>query len=423
MTDELISIADRELHLVRGKIPNGVWTIPVFVDFFSSNKKEYAKITPAVGLSAEQAGWLYYTFSLHNVWKKREVFLIERCFLDQFAEKAPGITPEYYFRWPGVDTPPSNRKRLKIDEADMDGSEFSEDTEAFIDFVRKRRCVDANVLRLAIDLISREATYWLTQKQKPIDLGFVKIYAVPYRANWKEILITRFRDIAWTFNSNKETCDNALHQSGFFQQLCTLEMMAIDRTKRYIHWTMEVMPTKLWDRETAEIEMTKQAAGDTTYIRLYEKLVASLSPRILEIFASYVQKVSCAFPQIVRGLGVRSQKLVPYSGPRNSLPQSGRTIPCHVMVEAGPQKLSKRERDSQLLVAPINGLPKMPIVPPGTPNVRQRQIQGNLDKYPGRITDAGMPVLHEMESGPEGFKLLSIRCGQEDEPLADGDKR
>lgn len=424
MIDELIPIADRELHLVRGKIPNGVWTVPVFVDFFQSNKKEYAKITPAVGLSSEQAGWLYYTFSLHNCWKKRDVFLIERHFLEQFAEKAPGITPEYYFRWPGVVAPQSNRKRLKIAEADMDGCEFSEDTEDFIEFVRTRRCVDANVLRLAIDLIAREAVYWLTQKKRPIDLGFVKIHAVPYRANWKEILLTRFRDIAWVFSSNKETRDNALRQTEFFTQLCTLELMAIDRNKRHIHWTPEVLPTRKWDRETAEIEMTKQVAGDTTYIRLYEKLVAALSPRILEIFANYVQKVSCAFPQIVSGLGVGSQKLVPYRGPRNAVPQSGRNIPCHVMVEAGPKKLSGRERDSQVLVRPINGLPKVRVVPPGTADLRESTVQGALVQSTDKqIGDSGLSLSSALESSPEGFKLLPVRHGQEDDPLADGDKR
>lgn len=412
MIDDLTQIADRELHLVRGRIPNGTWTIPVFVDFFSSNKKEYAKITPAVGLSAEQAAWLYYTFSLHNVWKKRDVFLIERVFLDQFAEKAPGITPEYYFRWPGMVAPQSNRKRLKLAEADMDGADFSEETEDFIEFVRKRRCVDANVLRLAIDLIARESTYWLTQKKKPIDLGFVKIFAVPYRANWKEILLARFRDIAWVFNSNKETKENALRETKFYQHLCTLELMAIDHYKHFIHWTLEAIPTKLWEREAAEIEMTKQAGGDSTYIRLYEKLVAQLAPRLVEIFSSYVQKTASAFGEIRRGLRDSSQKLVPYSGPKKVLPKHNNGIDCYIQVDDKPQRISKRERDSTLLVSPANlCVPTLPTVLPANNDVR-----------PADGT-TGMQVHHDHQVGDERFKLLPLRTEKGNEPLADGDQR
>lgn len=425
MIEDLIGIGDRELHTVKGKIPAGQWTLPVYIDYYRSDQKEYAKISPALPVTAEQNAYLFYTFSLHNLWKKRDTFLIERHFLEQFTERAPSITPDYYFRWPGsAAPPPTGRKRVKLHQADLGAYESNEEREDFIDWVCKRRAIDRNVLRLAIDIISREATYWLTQKKRPIDLGFVKILAVPYRANWKEILLARFRDIAWTFNSNKETRDQALRQTKFYESLCTLELMAIDRTKRHIYWTLEALPSKQWEDESAEIEMTKQAGGDTTYIKLYEKLVATLSPRILEIFANYVQKISRAFPQINRGMGARSQKLVPYSGPKQSLPQSGRNIPCHIVVESGPPKLSKREMDSQLLVSPANGLPKVSTVPSRTTDVRQPQIEGPMaqppDKPPGNI---GLPVPAENQSEPEGLKLLPLRSITESDPVADGDQR
>lgn len=424
MGDELISVGDRELHIVKGKIPNGEWTLPVYIDYLRSDRKEYAKITPALPVTAEQHGYLWYTFSLHNAWKKRDAFLIERHFLEQFTEKAPGITPEYYFRWPGAITPSTGKKRLKIHEADLGGDEPNEEREDFIDWVCKRRAVDKNVLRLAIDIISREAPYWLMQKQRPIDLGFTRIFAVPYRANWKEILLTRFRDIVWVFNSNKETRDNALRQVKFHEALCTLELMAIDRCKHHIYWTIEAAPTKQFEREMTEIEMTKQASGDNVYIRLYEKLVSSLSPRILEIFANYVQKISCAFPEVKRGVNTSSQKLVPYRGPKSATPQSGGNIPCHVVVEGGPQKLSKRERDAQVLISPINGLPKMPTIPSGTNNVRQRQITGPLGQSNnGQAGDVGLPVPATLESEPARLELLSLRQGENTEPVANGDKR
>lgn len=422
MIDDLKSIGDRELHVVKGKIPAGEWRIPVFIDYFQSNRKEFAKVTPAVPLMADQQGFLYYTFSLHNAWKKRDVFLVERHFLEQFTEKAPGITPEYYFRWPNQQSIPfTGRKRLKIAQADIANDEFSEETEDFIEFVRKRRSIDANVIRLSIDLIAREATYYLTQKKKPIDLGFVKIHAVPYRANWKEILLARFRDIAWVFNSGKETKENALRVSKFYEHLCTLELMAIDRYKRHIHWTIEAVPTKLFEEETAEIEMTKQAGGDTIYIKMYEKLVSAISPRLVEIFANYVQKASRAFPQISNGLTVGSQKLVPYAGPKRAVPQSGRNIPCHVVVETGPTKLSKRERDSQLLVSPVNGLPKMPSLPAGASNLRERQIEGQVvEPTDEQAGDVRLPLLRQVESEPEGFKLLSLRPKEGADPMANG---
>lgn len=423
MIGELQTVACRELWVVRGKVPSGLWVFPVYIDYYQGNHKQFAKATPAVGLTAEQHLHLAYHFSVHNAWKKTDSFLIERCFLDQLAERITGIVPEYYFRWPNSASVPIARslRRLLVPKDDVNDDGISEETEDFIDFIHKRRAVDRNILRLAIDLIAREAPYWLTQKKKPIDLGFVRLFAFPYRANWKEILLAKFRDIAWVFNSNKETKANALREAKFNEHLCRLEMLSIDRQKLHIHWTMEAVSTKQWEKDTAEIEMTKQASGESVYIKLYEKLVAALAPRILEVFTDYVQKVARAFPQIQRGVKSSSQKMVPYSGPAKLLPKIGHNIPVHIMVDTGPPKISKRERDSQLIVSPVDGLPPMPHLPKAIDDVRRCEERSTVAQ-PAHENNGDPRLLVPIDSQGESseFKLLPLRPEQGDDSVANG---
>lgn len=421
MISELKEIACRELWVVKGKTINGPWQFPVWVDFFQGHNREFAKCTPAVGLNAEQALHLVYHFSIHNVWKKTESFLIDRHFLPQLAERVTGVVPEYYFRWPGSTVPLSkSMRRLRIAKDDLNDDDISEETEDFIEFIHKRRSVDRNVLRLAIDMICREAPYWLTQKKKPIDLGFVRIFALPYRVNWKEILLAKFRDIAWVFNSNKETKDNALREARFNEHLCRLEMLSIDRTKMHIHWTLEAVPTKQWEKDAAEIEMTKQASGDTVYIKMYEKLVAALAPRILEVFTSYVQKVSRPFPEICKGSKPGSKKMVPYRGEKKMLPKIGGNIPVHVTVSGQPQSFNQREKDVAVLVRPtIASVPQLPDIPSTDVAVREPILSSQMEKpKDGNAGTDRVPVLDASEVQNLGSELLALRDRSQDEPLA-----
>jgi len=422
MVEELEQICDVELHVAKGKTPAGQWIIPVYVTYLRGDNKEYAKIVPAIGLYAEQSLYLVYHFSLHNIWKRKDCFLVDRVFMGQLTERAPGITPEYYYRWPGGMPPMSHKKqRARISQDDL-ADERSEDTEDFIDFVHKRRAVDSSVLRLAIDLICREAPYWLTQKKKPIDLGFVRIFALPYRANWKEILLAKFRDIAWVFSSNKETKDNALREAKFNEHLCRLEMLSIDRQIRHIHWTLEAVPTKQWEKDAAEIEMTKQASGDSVYIKLYEKLVAALAPRILEVFTDYVQKVSRAFPEICSSGKSGSQKLVPYRGEKKLLPKIGGNIPVYVSVSDKPQSFDKREKDVAVLVRPtIASVPQLPNISPATDDLRKPTVNGDMDKpKDGQDGTDRVSLLLPGEIKNLGSELLALRPIATDDPLAKG---
>lgn len=384
MPIELTSYGDKELHLAKGKTLDGEWIIPVYVIYYRSDKQEFCKVAPAVGLGAEQAGYLFYHFNVYNQWKRSDVFLINREHLGQLVEKASGVTPAFYYRWPGVPLPPREGVALRVSEEDI-VEEIPKETESFLKWVSKRRSIKVDVLRLAWSAIAQEAAEWLLKKKKPINLGFVTLHAFPYRANWKEILLASFPNAYWWFFHN-------LKRPGGFEERCTeaelinqlvgLEMMALHGTKHHIWWSIEAVPTKEWEKEVTEIELTRKAGGETDYVKLYEKTVADLAPRILEVFAAYVEKVARPFPEIRSGSWPGSQKLVPYRGPRKVLPRTGETIQCRIMVDTGPPKIRTKQFDKLVIVRPKigNGVQTVSPLLQATNDVRESTEPGDVGK-------------------------------------------
>lgn len=353
----LTSFGDRELRIVKLTLPEGEAVLPVFVVYYRADKKEFAKIAPAVGLYPEQATRLEYHFGTVNEWKKRDQFLIQRKHLSKLTETVSGITPAYYYRWPGKDQPMPSTERLKVNGEEI--QPIPDDAEDFLEYVHLKRGIDRNVLRLAWAAVSKEAASWLLKKKKPINLGFVNIFAVPYRANWKEILLARFPNALWWMkhNVNREgVFKNNLAHAEFQAELTSLTMMAIHGRDHYIHWTMEAVPSESWESDVADMEMERKSGGNTSYVRFYEKTISDMVPKILQIFSAYIGKVARSFPAIKSGAVDGSKKLCPYRGTTDILPTFGRTIPVRVVLPDGPPKLGEESQFKEIRPAFIKGL-------------------------------------------------------------------
>lgn len=371
---------DKELHVAKIKLAEGEGVIPLYVQVYRSNKQEFAKIAPAVGLYAEQATRLEYHFSVHNEWKRKDVFLIQRRHLSRLTERVNGITPSYYYRWPGKDVPVISEK-LKVNGEEI--SPIPDDAEDFFEYVHKKRAIDRNVLRLAWAAMSKEAVGWMLKRKKPINLGFVTLHAVPYRANWKEILLARFPNALWWFqhNVNKEGgFKDRLVEAEFQHELTNISLMAIHGRDNFIHWTMEAVPSDQWEDDVAEHEMLKKSGGNTQYVRHHEKTISDLVPRILEIFTAYVKKTARPFPKISCGTVDGSQKLVPYRGKQDILPKFGTTIPVRIVTPSGPPKIGYEDQHQPVSPTFVKGLQNLPRFLPAPDDVRRSVEQREVAK-------------------------------------------
>lgn len=413
---------DKQLRIVRITLPEGEGIIPVFCIFYRSGKSEFVKIAPAVGLYPEQASRLEYHFAIHNEWKKRDTFLIQRRHLGNLTDTVSGITPSYYYRWPGKSAPVLAGEKLRVNGEEI--QPIPDDAESFLEYVHKKRGIDRNVLRLAWSAISKEAATWLLKKRKPINLGFVNLYAVPYRANWKEILLAKFPNALWWFknNVNREgKFNDQLAQANFQHELTDLCLMAIHGRDHYVYWTMEAVPSEQWESDVAELELARKSGGNTAYVKHHEKTVADLLPRILEVFTAYVQKTCRAFPKICGGTLDGSQKLVPYRGSGDRLPSFGKNIPVRIVTPDGPPKLGQSSQFEVIQPAFVKGLQNLPRLLPATDDVREPVERREVDKQTnGTGGNGGVPLSHATEIKTGWEPMLAEHCEQRRDGLAEG---
>lgn len=78
-----------------------------------------------------------------------------------------------------------------------------------------------DALEILWEALKIEATRCLAVERKPVDLGFVKIIPVPYRQNWKELLIAK--------------------GEAFHDAIDDPKLMAIGQ-RGFIRWTVECLP-------------------------------------------------------------------------------------------------------------------------------------------------------------------------------------
>lgn len=417
----LNAIGDKELHVAKIKLGGGEeGIIPLFVQLYRAEKQEFAKVAPAIGLYAEQATRLEYHFSVHNEWKRKDCFLVQRRHLGHLTERVNGLTPAYYYRWPGKELPLQTNEKLRVNGEEV--APIPDDAEDFIEFVHKKRGIDRNVLRLAWAAVSKEAVPWMLKKKKSINLGFVELHAVPYRANWKEILLARFPNALYWFKSNvnKEGAfKDRLAEAEFHHELTNISLMAIHGRDHFIHWTMEAVPSKQWEDDVAEFEMLKKSGGNTAYVRYHEKAITDLVPKVLEIFTSYIRACARSFPVIKSGSHDGSQKLCPYRGATKSLPAFGRTIPVRVVLPDGPPKLGEASQFALVQPKTINGMQRLPRISEGNLTVLG-PAPDMAEQANGQAGSNGLRV-HDVDQGQDsGQRLLAEPKDQRPDGVEEG---
>lgn len=416
---------DKQLRIVRITLPEGEGIIPVFCIFYRSGKSEFVKIAPAVGLYPEQASRLEYHFAIHNEWKKRDQFLIQRRHLGNLTDTVSGITPSYYYRWPGKSVPVLAGEKLHVNGEEI--QPIPDDAESFLEYVHKKRGIDRNVLRLAWSAISKEAAAWLLKKRKPINLGFVNLYAVPYRANWKEILLAKFPNgnAPWWFRQyyKNDVFTDKNAEAQLRVEMVSAEMIAIHGRDHNVMWTMEAVPSESWEADVKELELMRKSAGNTSYVRHYEKTASDMFQISVKVFMSWLKKITVPFAKVQPGNLDGSVKMVPYRGSQKMLPKIGVNIPVRVVLQDGPAKVGQRALSESFTVRPkIDSVPSLPSVPQAADDVRECDVSGGVDGCEdGNGEPSGMPMLSSGKAINTECELLAVRSVPGPEPVADRD--
>lgn len=274
---------------VRLRVAEGAgWAIPLHCRSCSAEGFDglHWHVNPAVALGMAQVDTLMDHFGVRIVHQLSHGWLVPNSGLTSCTRQAEGITPEFYFKWDLKHIEKHERVTVSL------GPYRDRNTKAteFLDQVSAVTGMAVEQLTMAWYAITQHAPGWLLSGND-LDLGFVRLSAIPYRSNWKDIVMARFpalRKVLLSKTANRMAA-LAFTPIGRAIRLAELTESHMYRHRPVLSWTVEVTRDSSWEKLCREIENEAAARlGPIAYMRRWASIVASRETKIYELLANKV---------------------------------------------------------------------------------------------------------------------------------------
>lgn len=401
---------------------DGSWSLPLYIDWrwYKAEDIHYALVMPAVGLYTSQHLLLKALLDVHDIQGRQDQWLIPRKIAEAILHKAPGITPLAYYKWDDPRCPAlpmANSLSLSPKGPKVRNLPGSNDYEAFVRHLCHKNSLPNSVVRCVLRALADTAPTWMLEQRKPLDLGFCRIIAAPFRPNWKEIVAFKFKKwkLLGLFNSPEKVKLEELEEAGVPAALCSLHNVALRRTFKQRHqgyrvdYTLEAIPSNKFEAAVSNVEASRQACGTTSYVASFEKTVETLYPHLLAALENYLRKVGAPFARVCERSTSGVIRFLPTLGVSPKVRGVGlRNIPVRIVETGGGFSVHGEASDLNLVCEKTPPLPALPIVPQGTHDLRECPKRGQLEESTNGETGANrMPLLHVDKGDDTGKPVLS----------------
>lgn len=393
MSTEIVSFGPRELRVVK----DAGWSLPVFCDPHSSNAVDVTHwaVRPAMELLADPFSQLSSRFGPNNLGTSSTFWVVATPVLDQLSSRVPGCVPSDYLKWDGT----RQARELAGVEVGVNDTENE-----FLNFCCDRASVDRPLGRFVWRAIKEGAMCWLIEHQRPIDMEVFTVHPVPFRANWKEILLAKHPRSPRIFAGKRENWRDRMVSWGFMEDIGSTDLLAMRRGNTF-SWTLEVQQSKMLVDEWTRAEETNLATKrQTKYASYYESCVRKRLEDIITIFASWLRQVQQKVGSIRESPVTGDPILVPISKRKRVLPRWHKPQQVTFQPTNGQPSLVQGQGRGWHMESKTKDLFLLPPVLQGAEDVRGREIAQDLDR-PGDGTagTGGVLLLHAAkgEAAPE----------------------
>lgn len=217
------------------------WSLPIHV---TPNESGMVGVSPAPIPLLPKQRWEIERFLDKNAFSHTEDgWYLDIRMLSQYASpERPGVEAEDCVRW----APPRYKEEIRLNFRDMEGFFESMASAGWFQNPKSAEIVFA--------AFCRHMMHWLTVRRKSIDLGFCRLVPLPFRANWKEMLLSwqmrPKRGKASVKGLKKTFRDHLLRCNG----LLGVRPNSLRTRKAGIVWSLECVPQAWWHKATADIE-------------------------------------------------------------------------------------------------------------------------------------------------------------------------
>lgn len=296
---------DKELWVVLTE----AWEIPVYATPVKGPASEdYCLILPAAGSYAHRMA-LGVALQPDSLMKEPDRWLVPRGTLERVATKAPGITPSFYLRARGEE---AKTQEFVVEEPVPAPAANEELIQAVY---QRTRMGKPGLFRVVWAALIDQIAHQLLIERRPVDLGWFKLHALPYRTNWKHNLLAKHPDLPGIMNNSAAQRAIAMDRYEVTPDLVRTDMMATRtiKGKTLFTWTVEVETTKQWEDYQEALELSRLASGNSTsYLSRWGVLVRESRKTINALLLQWLGQMARSAGQPIARTHQNGQRLVPY---------------------------------------------------------------------------------------------------------------
>lgn len=390
------------------------WRLPLHVEWKrdDSDGALYGLIIPGTCFYHVQVLQMEAIIGAYSLEDRSDRWLVPRAHIEELLHKAPGIHAEFYYQWPEKGHPPipsQHGQSVEVRNRTVRSKRF----DSFTHFISATHNLPPDVVGVVLSAIAQSGTEWLVWHRQPIDLGFVRLMAFPFRANWKEIVLFKKKsaDIIKALLSPRLIRSQRLTSMRFAATLCSPHNVALRGGAEYsrIDYSIEAMTTPGFDRNVESIEGDRIRQGN--YAGQYSKAVEKIYDSIVDCLVLYAKKTQSAWAKLHQSSSGCGTSLFPTRAREfNDVPLSD--LPVDI-IPAGNDFSVFAEREGKGHLAALSAPPPprllaLPSILPAADDVRTCGGNGDMvEPRPGGT--AGLSVLDASQGIASGKPVLS--CG------------
>lgn len=267
-----------EIWVVKGRKPV-LWTVPFYATWINDNE---AHVLYAVPLMGKHALWVSKFMDIAATRHEGQ-WLISRGQLQVIAERVSG-DPENYFSWERerVEKP----KQVTFRRPDLD---------EFLDSFYQSG-IGKSRGEVAFWWLSfcKHAQDWLINKEKPVNMYFVRLHNSPYRINWRHALLSRFPKLGRVAcHLTRDRRDALLAQVGLDEVLMSPDLLAFKQNDRTCYRHVEVEHTRIWWKNVNLVEKERlRMLGPYAYCKRFTDRIRSRFRITLKLYFEWLCLIS-----------------------------------------------------------------------------------------------------------------------------------
>jgi hypothetical protein len=407
---KLIYCNDRDIEL--WVVRDSGWSIPLKCQHCVVDEVGYVHVIPAVPLGFAQSGEIERVLTHQGATTLKSGWLLEVSAFNHVATKAGGITPEFYYIWDGCQAKRPTVEPEQVKRAKPTKKTHSSDP--FIDHVASISGVSKDLLIVSYLAITQAIPGWLLAGNT-LNLGSIRLAAVPYRRNWKEIVLARYPTLrkALMVREPNRLLSMAFTAASRVVRLSELTECHMRRGNPLFSWTVEVLHDSDWEKTCDDVEGKSAAQlGSISYVKRWANRVSQIEETVYEILSAHIQKETAPTCRVLWRRGQRGMQFVQASptvlGPAT-------VLECDDGSDSSVDDFLGIEDSAKYLEEKAERLFKMSALQQADEDMRTPRGD---DEAPGfRPLDSGVLVLHTPRCQVTGQGVLA--CGNESQEKLD----